>query len=295
MDKERDVSVIVTTRNEAVNIGSCLVSIGNQAYPREKIEIVVVDNNSVDGTKEIARRYTDKVYDFGPERSAQRNFGVRQATGRYILYLDADMILSKEVISECVKTCESGDIIALYIPEEITGRGFWIKVRNFERGFYNQTVVDCVRFIRKDKFFDIGGFDETLTGPEDWDLDRRIRMAGKTGIIRSPIYHNEGRFNLFKYLRKKAYYSKSFARYIQKWGKNDIVIKKQLGFLYRFILVFCEDGKWRRLLSRPDLSAGMYFLRFLVGALGVKSIHLRQCMCRRKIGYGGCRSERTGG
>jgi len=42
------------------------------------IEIIVVDNNSTDRTKEIAARYTEKVYNFGPERSAQRNFGVGQ-------------------------------------------------------------------------------------------------------------------------------------------------------------------------------------------------------------------------
>jgi len=62
------------------------------------MEIIVVDNNSQDKTKEIAYRYTDKVYNFGPERSAQRNFGVKQAAGKYILYLDADMVLSENVM-----------------------------------------------------------------------------------------------------------------------------------------------------------------------------------------------------
>lgn len=83
------VSVIITTKNEEKNIASCLESIKNQTYPQEKIEIIVVDNDSIDKTKEIALKYTDKVYNFGPERSAQRNFGVRQAKGKYILYLDS--------------------------------------------------------------------------------------------------------------------------------------------------------------------------------------------------------------
>jgi len=73
------VSVIITTRNEEKNIENCLQSIWMQTYPHDKIEIIVVDNNSTDRTKEIVARYTEKVYNFGPERSAQRNFGVGQA------------------------------------------------------------------------------------------------------------------------------------------------------------------------------------------------------------------------
>lgn len=63
------VSVILTTKNEEKHIGNCLKSVKKQAYPRDEIEIIVVDNNSTDKTKEIAKRYTDKVYNFCPERS----------------------------------------------------------------------------------------------------------------------------------------------------------------------------------------------------------------------------------
>lgn len=259
------VSVIVTTRNEERHIDNCLESVKKQAYPRASIEIIVVDNNSSDKTKEIALGYTDKVYTRGPERSAQRNFGVRQAKGKYILYLDSDMTLSPGVIKECVDKCESGGCVALYIPERIIGEGFWIKVRDFERGFYTATCIDAVRFVRKDKFNEIGGFDETLTGPEDWDFDRRIKAEGGIDIINSPIYHNEGNFTLKEYLDKKFYYIQYFDQYVNKWGRNDPVLKKQLGFYYRYISVFIENCKWRKLIIRPVLSCALLFLRGLVG------------------------------
>lgn len=83
------------------------------------------------------------------------------------------MILSEKVFEGCVNKCEKEDYIALYIPERIIGQGFRIKIRDFERSLYDATVVDCVRFVRKDAIERIGGFDETLTGPEDWDCDRR--------------------------------------------------------------------------------------------------------------------------
>ncbi len=266
-----DISVIVTTKNEEENIESCLGSVKQQSYPCGKIEIIVVDNDSIDRTKEIARKYTDKVYNYGPERSAQRNFGVKAANGKYILYLDADMVLSENVIKECVNKCENEDNIALYIPERIIGEGFWVRVRDFERSFYNATCIDCVRFVRKDKFLEIGGFDETLTGPEDWDFDRRTKKVGKVNIINSSIYHNEEELNLKRYLRKKSYYSKSFDKYIEKWGKSDEMIKKQLGMWYRLFGVFIEDRKWKKLLRHPMLTSGMYFLRFLVGLSFVKN------------------------
>ncbi len=65
------VSVVVTTKNEKKHIENCLLSIQEQTYPH--IETIVVDNASTDRTKEIARKYTDLVFDKGPERSAQRN------------------------------------------------------------------------------------------------------------------------------------------------------------------------------------------------------------------------------
>ena len=263
--KTTDISIIVTTRNEENHIASCIQSIKNQRYSQEKIEIIIVDNNSNDTTVEIAQQYTDKIYIYGPERSAQRNFGVEKSAGKYILYLDADMSLSESVIQECFDMCENEGYTALYIPEKIIGEGFWIAARNFERSFYNATCIDCVRFIRRETFLDIGGFDTALTGPEDWDLNRRVNQIGTTGIIGSPLYHNEGAFNFANYLRKKAYYTHSFRSYIEKWGKDDPIVKKQLGLWYRYFGVFIENGKWKRLIKHPILSIGMYFLRFMVG------------------------------
>lgn len=229
------------------------------------IEIIVVDNNSTDNTVKIARGFTDKVYNKGPERSAQRNFGVKEAKGKYILYLDADMILSESVIEECVNKCEKGGCIALYIPEKIIGKGFWAKVRDFERSFYDATVIDCVRFVEKNAFERIGGFDENLTGPEDWDFDRRIKEVGKVDIITAPLYHNEGKLDLKHYLKKKSYYSKSFNQYVQKWGKDNVIITKQLGLWYRFFGVFIENGKWKKLLRHLLLTLGLYFLKLVIG------------------------------
>ncbi|MFH2110840.1 MAG: glycosyltransferase [Candidatus Bathyarchaeota archaeon] len=260
------VSVVVTTKNEENNIANCLQSIRNQTYPEGKIEIIVVDNYSPDKTIEIAKKFTDKVYTKGPQRSTQLNFGVQKAKGEYVFYPDADMILSKNVIIECVDKCESKDYVALYIPEKIIGNGFWIDIRDFERSFYNATCIDAARFVRRDKYLEIGGFDEKLDfGPDDWDFSRRVKEVGKVEITTAILYHNEEGFNLKRYLEKKRRYSKTFNKYIQKWGKDDPLIKKQFGIWYRLFGVFIENGKWKKLPSHPIKTLGMYFLRFMVG------------------------------
>jgi len=299
------VSVIITTKNEEKHIKNCLKSVKLQTYPN--IEIIVVDNNSIDRTKEIAKKYTNLVFNKGPERSAQRNFGMMEvAKGKYVMYVDADMILSPTLIEDCVYEMENDrNLAALYIPEIVLGTGFWSKVRRFERRFYDGTVIDCVRFIRKDIFIKVGGFDLSMTGPEDWDLDKKIRQIGKVKLVKtrkvkskrlevenfkrwelysfikekgvnpeyysSVIYHNEAEFNLKKYLQKKAYYANSIDIYIKKWGRDDPDIKKQFGIWYRFFGVFTENGKWKRLIRHPILAMGMYWLRFIVGVMYLMS------------------------
>lgn len=259
------VSIIITTRNEQRFLEECLQSIKNQTY--KNVEILVVDNNSGDNTKKIAMRYTKNVFNLGPERSSQRNAGVEKAKGDYIIYLDADMRLEPELVKKAVKQIQKEKIDALYISEVVMGDSFLSKIRRFERFFYEATVIDCARFIKRKAFLKVGGFDLNLTGPEDFDLDKKLKQQGyKLSLLKNSwLDHDESNINLKNYLNKKSYYSKSFDRYVAKWGKDDEDVKKQLGFYYRFIGVFTEKGKWKKLLRHPILTAGMYYLRFRVG------------------------------
>lgn len=284
------VSVVVTTKNEEKNIANCLQSIKEQTYP--SIEIIVVDNFSPDRTVEIARQYTKNVFLKGPERSAQRNYGMQeQATGDYVMYVDADMILSPSLVEACVQWMEDKKSLALHIPEIVLGKNYWSQVRRFERQFYNGTAIDGARFFAKSVFQKTGGFDENFSGPEDWDLDKKVKQFGtidllwvkedlslsfslwefikKRGVFPPYpfccVYHNESDFSLKKYLQKKHYYIQNFQPYIAKWGKNDPDVRKQFGFWYRYFWVFVEKGKWRRFFRHPFLACGVYLLRILVG------------------------------
>jgi glycosyltransferase involved in cell wall biosynthesis len=271
MKKLAQVSITITTKNEEYCIESCLKSIKTQTYLQKYIEIVVVDNNSSDKTKQIAKKYTPKVYNFGPERSAQRNFGMlKKSQGKYLMFLDADMTLNAKTIKSAVQKLEHTNLIALYIPEKIIGNSFWSQVRNFERQFYDATVIDGLRFFKRNVFVKTGGFDEKLHACEDWDLDKRIRKLGNIGILSKNndelIYHNDPKdLSLKSYLSKKSYYSSGCLKYIKKWGGNDKDIQKQFGFSYRYLQVFLENNKWQKFLSRPVYILGFYFMKICLG------------------------------
>jgi glycosyltransferase involved in cell wall biosynthesis len=288
-----NISVVITTKNEEKHIRACLSSIANQTYPRGQIEIIVVDNQSSDLTKEIAKGFTSLVFDKGPERNAQRNYGMIDiAKGEYLMWIDADMILSPNLIEECVRSMGNSEDIALFIPEIVLGRDFWSRVRRFERSFYDNTVIDGSRFIKGDVFVKSGGFSrEWMHGPDDWDLDKKLKKFGPIGYLSntSPsqewgnesehirkrgiepenhgavIYHDESEFRVGRYLRKKQHYITDFQKYITRWGANDPDLKKQLGLWYRYFGVFIENGKWKKIIAHPVLYFSALVLRAMVG------------------------------
>ena len=282
------LTVVIPTKNEEANIGACLEAF---APFRGAVEVIVVDNFSPDRTREIADKKGANVLLKGPERCAQRNRGWREATGDYVMFVDADMIVPKETVEEILDSCaaltsgqETASTLgvlrnveavsrpldekltsAFYIPEVRSGAGLRLKARNFERSFYDGTCIDGLRVIRRDWLEKVGGYDESLVACEDWDLDRRLFAAGaKASITKGHLIHNEAKQDLKKFLKKKAYYSTSVAAYRAKW-QEDAIIRQQFGLFYRFLGVFVENGKWKRLLRHPILAAVMYAERVLVG------------------------------
>lgn len=248
------VSAIVNTRNEEENIESALRSIRNQTY--KALEIIVVDNESSDRTKEISLKFTKLVFNKGPERSPQKNFGAQVSTGDWLLFVDADQVLEPEVVEQCVKFVESNpNIEAVIIPEKSTGDGFWAQVKSFEKSLYlGDETIEAPRFILKKAFFKVGGYNPELIAAEDWDLSDKLRKVGiKFGRIKTFINHNEGRISLFKTAKKKYYYGTQIRNYFTRAGKQDI---------QRFSLLRGAYFKnWFKFLQKPRLAVGFLVLK----------------------------------
>ncbi len=212
------VSVIVATKNSARTLEACLKSVRSQTYA--PIELIVVDNNSSDGTAGVAERYADRVLQAGPERCAQRNEGIRASRGAYICIVDADMILREDVIAQAL-ACISPACEAVAIPEQSFGTGFWSACKVAERECYlDDGVTAGARFFTRSRLEEIGLYDETLIGGEDWDLSIRATKGAPLAFAQTAILHDEGRLTLVGLCKKKFYYGTSIRDFIRKHGNE---------------------------------------------------------------------------
>lgn len=280
------ISVVISTKNEESNLPFLLKSLRTQTY--KKFEMLVVDNGSEDKTKSIAKKYGAKVFEKGFERSAQRNYGAKKSKGDWVLFLDADMILSERVLEDCaVKTQQKG-LKAVVVPEKSIGQGFWAKCKSLERSFYEGVQwIEAARLYEKKVFVRLGGYDESLTGPEDFDLPQRLKErfnSDAIGRLSSYILHNEGNLSLNKTLKKKFYYGKKMSLYFAK-AENKRYVAKQSSLLNRYFLFFSHPA---RLFATPMIGLGMLFMKTLemiaivAGVISQKLLHIQK-IARHKM------------
>ena len=209
------VSVVVPTKDAGRTLAACLASLRAQSY---HCRVVVVDNASIDATRALARDGAYVLLEAGPERSAQRNCGARSCPADIVGFIDADMVLEPTVVEEAVAAIGDG-AGSVIVPERTVGSGFWVQVRAFERSFYQGSdSIEAARFFRWDIFERAGGFDEHLTGAEDWDLTESARLLAPVARTAAFIDHDEGSIGYLEACRKKAYYAEGLRRYIAKRG-----------------------------------------------------------------------------
>ena len=125
------LSVVLVTLNEERNIDRCLGSV------RWADEIVVVDSFSSDRTVELARKYTDRVYQHEyPGTSKQVERGINYATGDWIFVIDADEEMSEELAAEVKEVlCGNGDIVGYEFIRKPSAFGQWIEHGGRQRHF----------------------------------------------------------------------------------------------------------------------------------------------------------------
>ena len=210
--KEPLVSVIVTTKNSARTLQRCLECIKKQSY--KNIELIVVDNNSDDHqTVWIAKCFTPLVFNCGPERSAQRNLGIKKACGDYILYLDSDQYIHRDTIKECVELTKISGINRMSIPEINYPLTFFNRAVNYEKLVTAHNRWRALpRFYSREVFKNVGYFNEERTFDEDIEFVIRVRKeyAWQTACVEAimgttPLLHDEGT-TLRSMAKKYRYY-----------------------------------------------------------------------------------------
>jgi len=266
------VSIVVPTYNSGKTLPLCLESIEGQTY--REIEVLVVDNFSRDGTVEIAKAYGARVIQERSERARAKNIGLRESRGKYVLFIDSDMELTPRVVEECVELAEGDPRVAgVIIPERSRGSSFWVRVRDFERQLYANTLVESPRFFNRDIALKVGGFDESLVFYEEATLPYKIEKLGFNvrARIRSYIIHNEEDFSFSKWLLKKYYYGKTLNLYLSRYRGYAI---QQANPFYRVKILASRREFWKHpYLSMPLLLLKlMEFVFIEIGVLSASSV-----------------------
>jgi len=263
------ISIVIASFNPIRTIEKCLLSIKKQTY--KNIDVVVVNSLYYDKTgqeecKKVVERYARYFLD-GPERSIQRNRGIKEAKGKYILIIDQDMYLSENVVDECYKTLTTNKYVALLIPEISIGEGFWTKCVALDRHintYLERGMNECCRFFRKSDAIAIGCYDPSIVGAEDSDFHNKMLKIGNIGKIKSVIYHDEGKTDFFGRVTKKYYYSIAFREYMKRYPS--IAIKQFFPIKKAYV------RHWKIFLKNPVLTGGVVVLRsaeVIAGFLGL--------------------------
>lgn len=162
------ISAIILAKNEAVRMGKCLESL---AWADERI---VIDNDSTDDTAKIAKKLGAKVINSSDKSFAgRRNLGLKEAKGDWILYVDADEIVSEELKKQIVSVIEN---------KQLTIAAYVLHRKNYYLGQPWPLQEKFVRLFQKSAL-------------KEWygDLHESSRVEGKIGELSAPLTHDTHR------------------------------------------------------------------------------------------------------
>lgn len=192
------LSVVIPAFNEARLIERTLQSVAISIAANQKLdftsEVIVVDNNSTDNTAELARQSGARVV-FEPinQIGRARNTGAAHATGDWLLFLDADSLLSPELLADIIRVIESGKYVGCGSTLRMDGLPWWASMT---LRFWTAASVLCrwaagaLVVCRRDAFHEVGGFDQDLYALDEIRLSKQLKQWGRQHGLQFTILTN---------------------------------------------------------------------------------------------------------
>lgn len=231
------VSVVVPTFNRLPRLKQVVAALEQQAYPRDRFNVVVVSDGSTDGTDAYLRDLAtglDLAFvaqaNQGP--AAARNHGIRQASGEYVLFIDDDVVPAPELLAEHMRLhAEQADLVVLgpmLTPDDFA-MAPWVaweqamlykQYAAMERGHWAPTARQFYTgntSLPRRLLLEVGGFDERFRRAEDVELAYRLDSQDVRFIFnpRAIGYH---------------YAERSFSSWLgtpYAYGRNDVVFARE--------------------------------------------------------------------
>lgn len=250
--KEDKVSIIIPCYNEEENIGKLLKHLEKLNYTKNKLEIIVVDDGSKDKTFEIAKKFSESlnlnIKVFKKQHSgkaASVNYGIKNATGKYIIVLDADTFPERNFIKKVLKGFSDKKVMAvvpILLPKTTNNiiekmQTIEYKITNFIRNLLcieNALNVAPAASVFKKEFFEKHGYFDEGNVTEDLEIGMRILSKGyKIKHVKAIAYTLVPK-NLKKLARQRIRWTYGFFVNIVKY--KDLLFSPYFGDFGNFIL-----------------------------------------------------------
>lgn len=293
------VSVIVPARDAGATLGACLDGLANESVPGDGAELLVVDDGSVDDTREVAARSGVRVLSGrGRGPAAARNVGAHAAQGDILVFLDADTVPRPGWLREMRSPFGERDVVAVkgryYSCQESAIARF--AQLEFEEKYDRLARARRVDFVdsgtaayRRRAFLDAGGFDEEFPAQSAEDVELAFRLAAQgarfTFNPQAGVWHRHAE-HLLEYLVKKARYGyfrvRVYRRYPQK-ALGDSYTPPRMGL--QIALAGCSGALALLALARVPLAGRA--LGATMAVFGCTTLPLTRRAWRRQAGLAG--------
>ncbi len=208
------VSIVIPCRNEVRYIGRCLESIVESTYPKDRLEVLVCDGMSEDGTQEIIREYAENhpcvrlVPNEKRITPAAFNVGIENATGELIMIMSAHSTYDADAIELCVRYSREYDADNVGGIWKVRPRDDGLMARAMVAGLSHRFGVGGATYrlagVREPRWVDtaafgcyrrsmierIGSFNEHLVRGQDMEFNRRMNQLGGRTLLAPDVVIN---------------------------------------------------------------------------------------------------------
>jgi len=269
---EKWVSVVIPTYNEVKYISKAIDTLKQQDY--QHIEIIIIDDGSIDGTKELLQKRDDVIFleqeHQGP--GLARNKGSKIAKGEILVFVDADMYFPQDFIGKLIKPILDGKAVGTNHDIEKIGNpeNKWARCMG-DRSTRCKGVFAIFRAIKKEYFDKVDGFNPEKGYADDQSLKDKL---GIEPILAEDSYcfHNNPStlkevYNHEKWIGKSYQIKNKLKKYVLFSG---FLIGIPLLILYSSSKKLLKDFRLEFIINYPIYT----FVKYLGRISGIKSIKI---------------------
>ncbi|MBU4315078.1 glycosyltransferase family 2 protein [Patescibacteria group bacterium] len=182
------VSVIIPTFEHANVLTACIESVLNQTY--KNLEIIVVDDGSTDNTREVLQKFANKIQILTQENQGSnpaRNRGWKQASGEYLIFCDADVVMKLNMIEKMYQALENNPQASFTYSAFKFGWKIFHGINFDAKKLREHNYIHTTSLVRAKDF---PGFDPQIRRLQDWDVWLTMLEQGKAGVLVDQVLYS---------------------------------------------------------------------------------------------------------